>query len=99
MTLEDFLKHAANADEPAENLSDALKSLWYAEKGDWEKAHNIAQDIPTPDGSWIHAYLHREEGDHSNAGYWYSRANRTPSTLRLTEERHAIIESLLEHEE
>ena len=99
MTLDEFLESAANSDRPSDTLSDILQSLWYAEKGNWEKAHQIAQDIASPDGSWVHAYLHREEGDHGNAGYWYSRAHKKPSTLSLTEERHAILETLLRNEE
>jgi hypothetical protein len=98
MTLDEFLEHAAQSDRPADGLAETLQSLWYAEKGNWENAHQIAQDIPTPDGSWVHAYLHREEGDDGNAGYWYSRANKIPSTLGLAEERHAIIKTLLQHE-
>ena len=99
MTLDEFLNHAAQADAPPGKLSDVLQSLWYAERGNWDRAHQIAQDIPSPDGSWVHAYLHREEGDDGNAGYWYARAHRTPSTQSLVKERHAIIKTLLRDEE
>ena len=57
-----------------------MKSLWWAKKGNWEKAHNIAQDIATNDGSRIHAYLHRVEGDLGNAAYWYRRAGKCVKT-------------------
>lgn len=69
--------------------------MWYDAKGDWHKAHNIAQDIETLDGSWIHAYLHRVEGDESNAMYWYNRAARKFSKLPLNEEWEEIVNSLI----
>jgi hypothetical protein len=73
----EFEKSAvAGAAVPA-GLSEPLKSLWLAKAGQWAKAHEIAQDILTPTGSWIHAFLHREEGDLSNAAYWYRRAGMT----------------------
>ena len=56
--------------------TEALKALWLAGSGDWEGAHAIAQDMPGVMGSWIHAYLHREEGDYWNAEYWYNRAGK-----------------------
>jgi hypothetical protein len=60
--------------------------LWYAHHGDWDRAHDIAQDMPGRDGAWLHAYLHRVEGDAFNAGYWYRRADRPEPTESLTEE-------------
>ena len=53
-----------------------MRSLWYTKKGEWEKAHDIAQEIDTQMGSWIHALLHLIEGDLGNAGYWYSKAGK-----------------------
>ncbi|MGJ8726672.1 MAG: hypothetical protein ACSHYB_19155 [Roseibacillus sp.] len=61
---------------PPEGLSDELQVLWLSKAGDWHGAHDIAQDLPDPHGAWLHAYLHREEGDLGNASYWYHRANR-----------------------
>jgi hypothetical protein len=58
----------------------ALLALWWDAKGDWEKAHGIAQDVARADGAWVHAYLHRKEGDLGNAGYWYQRAGRDVAT-------------------
>ncbi|MFY0652040.1 MAG: hypothetical protein JXQ96_08415 [Cyclobacteriaceae bacterium] len=53
-----------------------LKALEYDKQGDWDKSHRVVQDISTDDAAWIHAYLHRKEGDSSNAGYWYRRAGK-----------------------
>lgn len=72
-----------------------LQAMWYEAKGDWEMAHTLAQDVHTTDGSWIHAYLHRVEGDNSNAQYWYHRANRKMSKKPLTEEWDDIVRELL----
>lgn len=72
MTLAEF-KSSLSEGRPPE-LPTLLQALWYDAKGDWHMAHNIAQDVHTTDGSWVHAYLHRKEGDRGNASYWYSRA-------------------------
>ena len=73
----DAMKQSVAVDaEPPEGLSDELRSLWYTKKGEWEKAHDIAQDIDTQMGSWIHALLHLIEGDLGNASYWYARAGK-----------------------
>ena len=77
---------------PNMNWSTALKALWYDAKGDWESAHNIAQDMHNQIGSWIHAYLHRKEGDEWNAGYWYKQANRHFPHISLEEELKEIVE-------
>jgi hypothetical protein len=81
---------------PPENISPLLKSLWYDAKGDWEKAHETAQDIDSKEGSWIHAYLHRKEGDLSNASYWYSRAGRIMPSVTHKEEWEIILAELIE---
>jgi hypothetical protein len=94
MTFEDFKNSLTQTNPPA--VSDLLKALWFEGKGDWESAHNIAQDIHNNDGSWIHAYLHRVEGDLGNASYWYSRANRKMPTSSLKDEWSAIVKELLE---
>ena len=72
-----------------------MRALWYDGKDDWETAHNIAQDIHSEDGSWIHAYLHRKEGDNGNASYWYRRAGKQMPRLTLSEEWDNIAEELL----
>ncbi|MDG0965287.1 MAG: hypothetical protein P8P49_01095 [Opitutales bacterium] len=74
--LDQFVRNISSYSEPHSNYSDCLKALWWVQKGDWVKAHDIAQDEGTMQGDWIHAYLHRLEGDLGNAAYWYSRASR-----------------------
>ena len=75
MTLAEFRKTFSAAEPPA-GLSPALQGLWWDAKGDWTKAHESAQQDEGRDGAWVHAYLHRKEGDASNAAYWYSRAGK-----------------------
>ena len=94
MTLEDFRSSLAAA-EPPEPLGPALVALWHDGRGDWEAAHGVAQDIDDPSGAWVHAYLHRKEGDLPNAGYWYRRAARPVATGALDVEWGAIVASLL----
>ena len=91
----DFTKTLSHSRPPGQ-WPPALRALWWEVKGDWEASHDIAQDLHTPMGSWIHAYLHRQEGDKFNAGYWYRRANRKYPTMTLAEERREIIEHLLD---
>jgi len=94
MNLEQF-RASLNDAEPPAGLSLALQALWYAGKGDWHGAHEEAQRGGDRDSAWVHAHLHREEGDHGNAAYWYSRAGRTPSDAPLAEEWRQIAEALL----
>lgn len=70
----------------AANLPPLLHALWHDAHGDWERAHSISQDIESPDAAWVHAYLHRKEGDLSNSGYWYGRAGRPVFTDSLQAE-------------
>lgn len=74
-----------------------LKALWFDAKGDWEASHNIAQDMHNALGSWVHAYLHRREGDRFNAGYWYRQAGRRYSEMSLEEELQEMVEFVLEN--
>jgi hypothetical protein len=94
MTLEEFRNSLENHAPPA-NLGHALAGLWWDGKGDWTKAHEAAQQDEGPSGSWVHAYLHRKEGDESNAAYWYGRAGRKTSTLTLEAEWSEITQTLL----
>jgi len=81
---------------PPVGLTPAQKALWFAKAGKWDAAHDLCQDIPGSAGSWIHAYLHREEGDISNASYWYARAGKPVPTASVTldQEWHAIATAL-----
>jgi hypothetical protein len=94
MTLEEFRDSLSRAEAPP-GLNLALAGLWWDAKGDWGRAHESAQQDEGPEGSWVHAYLHRKEGDSSNAGYWYRRAGKNPSRLALQEEWLEIVKSLL----
>jgi hypothetical protein len=80
---------------PPAGLSAPLAALWWAAKGDWEKAHKLAQDEEGADAAWIHAYLHRVEGDLANARYWYGAAGRPPATGSLDAEWMEIAAALL----
>ena len=94
MTLSEF-RDSLKLSTPPSNLKNTLQALWYDAKGDWESAHNVAQDINTREGSWIHAYLHRKEGDLSNASYWYHRANQHVSRKSLVDEWEEITIAML----
>ncbi len=95
MTLEEFRQSLTAAAPPAD-LPAALQALWHDARGDWEAAHNVAQDVPDPDGAWVHAYLHRKEGDASNAAYWYRRARKPVATGSLDAEWQEIATDFLE---
>lgn len=76
-------------------MSNYLQSLWYDATGDWEKAHRIIQDVNDKTAAWIHAYLHRKEGDIGNADYWYNRAGKRRPELSLDKEWEEIATALL----
>jgi len=80
---------------PPEEWPLPLQALWYDAKGDWESSHDIAQELHTQMGSWIHAYLHRKEGDKRNAGYWYDRADKPFPKYSLNEELKVLVEANL----
>ena len=80
---------------PAADLAPPLKALWWAAKGDWSKAHNIVQDEESADAAWVHAYLHRVEGDLGNATYWYRRAGKPAASDSLDAEWERIAAALL----
>ena len=95
MNLAQFKSTSADAAPPSDTTP-LLQALWWAAKGDWDKAHAIAQANDTPAAARVHAYLHRVEGDLGNAAYWYRRAGRSPASGALEEEWAAIAETLLE---
>lgn len=78
MTLEAFLASVDPKAEPPAGLSAELRALWHTKAGNWDRAHDIAQDIPSAMGSRIHGLLHAIEGDFGNSGYWYHRAGQPP---------------------
>jgi hypothetical protein len=94
MTLDEFRSMLEVATAP-ENLSPPLRAMWEDARGHWEAAHAIAQDIDDKTGSWIHAYLHRKEGDLGNAGYWYRRAGQPVAHDSLDDEWARIVTALL----
>jgi hypothetical protein len=96
MTLEEF-QQSITANNPPAELSHALAGLWWDAKGDWARAHSSAMLDKSSEGSWVHAYLHRKEGDRDNAGYWYSRAQKPFCEESLQNEWSCIARELLAH--
>jgi hypothetical protein len=94
MTLDEF-RNSLGESRPPAGITLALAGLWWDAKGDWKRAHESAQQDEGPDGSWVHAYLHRKEGDHSNAAYWYSRAGKSICGEPLDAEWLSIVTDLL----
>ena len=94
MNFKEF-KNSLSANNPPAGISDLLKALWYDANDDWEKAHSIAQDIAGKEGSLLHAYLHRVEGDTWNAGYWYNRARSDHFNGSLEEEWESLVKMFL----
>jgi len=93
MTIEEFKATLASTEPPA--VAPLLLALWHDARGDWDAAHRVAQDIDDKSGAWVHAYLHRKEGDLGNAGYWYRRAGQPVATDSLDAEWARIAAALL----
>ena len=94
MTYEDLLKLRDEGTIP-DDLPQLLGALLLDAAGDWDNAHRMAQSVLTGEGSWVHAYLHRKEGDLTNASYWYHNAGRNMPGTTLEEEWEAIARALL----
>lgn len=94
MNFETF-KLTLTDETPPPSLSAILQALWYDAKGDWEKSHELAQAQNDDNGAWVHAYLHRKEGDRSNAAYWYKRAWRPFPNLSTENEWDEIVRDQL----
>ena len=94
MNLKDF-KASLDQDAPPKDLGLALQAMWHQAKGDWDSAHQLAQSLDDGIGAWVHAFLHRVEGDNSNAAYWYRRAGKPVSSARLSEEWEEIVSEVL----
>ena len=94
MTLDEFRSTIGSTDPPA--LPPLLSAMWHDARGDWDQAHRLAQDVNTADGAWVHAYLHRREGDADNARYWYQRAGRPEASGTSEAEWTRIVQHLLD---
>jgi hypothetical protein len=94
MDLLSFKQSLTNNEAPAE-ASVYLKALWYDAKEQWDAAHKMIQDVEDKNAAWIHAYLHRKEGDISNADYWYRRAGKTRPPVTLEKEWEEIVTALM----
>lgn len=94
MTVDEF-KATLAADSPPDGLNGPLAALWHAGKGAWHRAHEIVQDDTSADAAWVHAYLHRVEGDLGNAGYWYRRAGKPVADGPHDQEWNAIGAALM----
>jgi hypothetical protein len=92
MTFEEFVRSPL----PPPDLSDPLQALWQAKQGHWEKAHHLVQKLSSSDAAWVHAWLHRQEGDDSNADYWYHRAGKKTCRASLDQEWEDITRQLLD---
>jgi hypothetical protein len=98
MSFAEFETSIARDAAPPAAAGPALQALWHEARGDWERAHRCVQDDASREGAWVHAYLHRKEGDLGNAGYWYSRADHPmpKAGVTLEAEWEAIARELLE---
>ena len=96
MTLEEFAASLKGGTPPA--VAPALLALWHDARGDWDMAHKVAQDVNDRNGAWVHAYLHRKEGDIGNARYWYGEAQKPEATDSLEAEWERIVSELLNTE-
>jgi len=94
MTFEEF-QNSLNQSQPPGQISQNLQALWYDANGEWNKAHNIVQETSGFEGDWIHAYLHRKEGDLSNSSYWYSRVGKKRPDIPLDVEWEELVNYLL----
>jgi hypothetical protein len=95
VSMADFKASLAKA-APAPDLRPPLAALWWAAKGNWDQAHKIVQDEDDADAAWVHAYLHRVEGDLGNAGYWYRQAGQPAAKDSLESEWERIVSALIE---
>ena len=89
-TITEF-NQSLNSGQPDPGFSVQLKSLWYDGKGDWQMAHQQVDQLSDTESAWVHAYLHRKEGDTGNADYWYSRANKVRPNVSLAREWEDLV--------
>ena len=94
MTAREF-RETVKGQFPPEGLGVPLAALWWDAKGEWVQAHGLVDELETPEGMAVHAYLHRKEGAASNAEYWYGRAGKGYHRDTLEAEWDALVEGLL----
>ena len=94
MTFDEF-KESLTLPAPPPDLAGPLLALWHDARGNWDAAHEIAQNVADESGAWVHAYLHRKEGDPGNAAYWYRRARKPDARVSLDEEWALIVSARL----
>ncbi len=93
MTIEVFTQSLTNSTLPAVNIY--LQAMWHDAKGNWHKAHSLVDSLHDETACWVHAYLHRKEGDLGNAGYWYRNAGKNMPAISLQQEWEQIVKALL----
>jgi hypothetical protein len=94
MTYEEF-QSSLTAESPPQDLPPLAAAMWWDAKGDWARAHEIAQELNTADAAWVHAYLHRKEGETSNAAYWYGKAGKPLCLTTFKEEWIEIVQRMI----
>ena len=94
MNINEFSSSLEDAEPPA-SLTPHAEAIWWGLRGEWDRAHGIVQELPDSTAAWIHACVHREEGDLSNARYWYQHAGRVEASGSTTEELRSIAAEIL----
>jgi hypothetical protein len=97
MTVNEFVESLRSDAEPL-GLGAPVAALWWDAKGDWAKAHGLVDELESTEGMAVHAYLHRKEGAHGNADYWYARAGRGFYRSELEDEWRTLVSGLLGEE-
>ena len=96
MTLSELSDSVTSNNAPDSSLSLPLQALWWDAKGDWHQAHDVCQAAGSLEGDWVHAYLHRKEGDLGNASYWYNRARQPVFQGSLEDEWESLVQQFLD---
>ncbi len=95
MNLDEFKESIEQLEICPTSLPLSLQGLWYEKKGKWDRAHDLLEDASDSDSAWVHAYLHRREGDFNNARYWYNRSGKPEPKISLDQEWENIASQLL----
>lgn len=95
VNTQEFLRLIDKLGSCPQTLPKALQALWYDKEGNWNQAHEIVQNVSDADSAWVHAYLHRKEGDMENARYWYRRSSQPEFLGELNQEWEHITSQLL----